>query len=207
MGKNEASRSSNKSSAIMIVSIIAVTLFIGTSLQPAIASPIPEVEEREEECLLCRSRERPAETKPKCKSCLCTAYVAVGHGIGYTKDKIIEQVEQNNGEVYDGIFGDIVLWLVEGIAEGIVVSGFKLEFDKEELKGIIKDYVDKHIGPQGHDITKILIALQAISIGIRIYLISLCADGRHILPITASIMKFLSKVLSEFLIKILLLKV
>lgn len=208
LGKNEAGGSGNKSSAIMIISIIAVALFIGTALQPAIASPIPEVEveEKEEECLLCRSRGNPAETKPECNNCLCTAFVAVDYGIDQTRKKIKEKLVETNGEVYDGILGDIVLWLVEGVAEGIVKSGFKIKFDKEELNETIHYYINKYVGPQGHDITKILVALQAISIGIRVYLISLCVEGKHILPISTMIFKFISKVLSEFLIKILLIQ-
>jgi len=208
-GKNEASHIGKRNTAIMIVSILSVALFIGTALQPAIASPmtylVVEVEDNEDECPLCRSRESPAETKPKCKTCLSAAGFAVKHGINYTRGKIIEKM--NNNDVWEGVLADISLWLIEGVGQGIKLSGFKIELDKEELNETIKYYVNKYVGPQGHNVTKIFVALRAISIGIRVYFISLCANGKQILPISTILMQFLSRVVSEFLINLFLLPV
>jgi len=189
----------------MTVSIIAISLFIGMALQPAIASPMYDaaVEENEYECPLCRSREEPAETKPICKTCLCTAGHAVKHGISYTRGKIIEKM--NDNDVWEGILADISLWLIEGTGQGLKIYGFKIEFDKEELNETINYYVNKYVGPQGHNVTKIFVALRAISIGIRVYFISLCANGKQILPISTRLMQFFSRVVSEFLIKLFLL--
>jgi hypothetical protein len=206
-GKNEASHNGNKNSVIMIVSIIAVSLFIGTAMQPALASPISDKEINSEtdpdNCSLCRPRSKDAGPGPSCKTCLCAVGIAVTHSLKYAKDKINYKINENNGEVIDGILGDIVLWLLEGTAEGIKKSGFKIDIDYNELKDVIKNLVNEGIGPQGHDITKILVTLRYISIGIRIYLVSLCINGKQYFPISAAIIRFLSETIPIFLLKIL----
>ena len=71
LGKNEASHILTKNMVKMTVSIMAVTLFIGTVIQPAIAGSVSDrgiiSEPVEEECSLCAPI---SETPPEFPGCM-----------------------------------------------------------------------------------------------------------------------------------------
>jgi hypothetical protein len=92
---------------------------------------------------------------------------------------------------------------MKGIIEGINKSGFEIDFDIEELRVTVYDLVMEHVGPQGHDITKILVALRYITVGLRVYLISLCIEGEKKLPISTVLVNKILDVISIVLIKVL----
>jgi hypothetical protein len=180
LGKNEASGFRNKSGAFMIVSIIAVSLFFGTALQPAIAQPLlevnVEVEEDDDECTLCRTRERSAETTKKCKSC--------SEMVVHTMKFMMKHVNDSVDGIYFLWTVDATLYIFEGIILGIKDSGFELDVDEDELKDYIGKTIDRLIGEQHFSVTKFLAVLGAISVGISGYLLSLCKENEAKSPDT-----------------------
>lgn len=172
-GKMEASHIGKNNSMIMIVSIIAVTLFIGTAVQPAIATTIHsqgiEVQEAEEECIICAPRSDGPTHGPACKTC----GEAVEYAVGYMKVYVKEKMKDVN-ETYFLWSLDVVFLISEGIHIGLKNSGFKIEIDREELNENIEYWVNKTVGPQMFNVTIFLAKLGAISIGVTGYLLTIC---------------------------------
>jgi hypothetical protein len=175
-GKMEASHIGKNNSVIMIVCIFAITLFIGTAVQPAIASALTdhrfETQKAEEGCPLCAPRADVPSSNPTCKTCGEAVTYAVDYMKVYVKNKL-----KDVNETYFLWTLDVVLLISQGIHIGLQKSGFKIEVDKEELNDNIVYWVNKTVGPQMFNVTMFLAKLGAISIGVSSYLLTLCNDG------------------------------
>jgi hypothetical protein len=172
-GKKEASHFGKNNAVMMIVCIFALTLFIGTAVQPAIASTITrqniETYTAEEECTICAPRADIPSTNPNCKTCQEAVSYAVEYMKYYVKDKL-----KDVNETYFLWTLDVVILISEGIHLGLQQSGFKIEVDKEDLNDNIVYWVNKTVGPQMFNVTLFLAKIGAISIGVTSYLITLC---------------------------------
>jgi len=172
-GKKEASHIGKNNAVMMIFCIFALTLFIGTAVQPAIASLITrqnfETDKAEEECTICAPRSDVPIKNPNCKSC----QEAVSYAVDYMKDYVKEKLKDVN-ETYFLWTLDVVILMSEGIHIGLQKSGFKFEVDKDELNENIEYWVNKTVGPQMFNVTIFLAKLGAISIGITSYLLTIC---------------------------------
>jgi hypothetical protein len=171
-GRNKAGGITKKNSVIMIVSIIAVTLFIGIAIQPVIAAPLysDEAKEVEEECIPCKYEEEYTLGDAKCKTCVG----AVFHSVRYMKDHV-RTVLKGRG-VYFLWTVDASILIFEGIILGLQDSGFKFEIDYVDLFQYINNSVNKLVDPANYlfPVTKYLAILFAIPIGITVYLLRLC---------------------------------
>ena len=160
----------------MIVSIMAVTLFIGISMPAAIAGSIPNVDHEsvpvEEECLECGFIE-PGNEKPNCETCVQAVFHAVKYMIGHVKRNLPE-------EIYFLKTADASILIFNGLVLGIIDSGFRIEIDYNDLNNTINFWVKKLVGPQLFFITRFMARLGAISIGITFYLLSFCVDSSKI---------------------------
>lgn len=205
--KKEARNFGKKNTMVWIACLFAVTLFIGVAIQPALSNPmannVVENETDPDTCSLCVPISKNTGTGPTCKTCICAARVAVKTSMSYTRDKIDKKIEETGG-YYSGFFGDIVIWILEGVEEGISVSGYEIDLDKNQLNETIRYWVDECVGPQEHNVTKIIAALQGVSIGVRMYLISVCLNDKQIRPIPKLLTQRIFEILSEILVKIVL---
>jgi len=174
-GKKEASYIGKNNTVIMIVSILAVTLFIGAAMQPVMAGELPikgnEPAAVEEECLPCKSKEKINKEDTECKTCV----EAVSHAVKYMVDHINKSLNGNGWYLMWPVDASILIF--EGIVLGFEDSGFKMEVDYDDLNDFINKTVEKYVGPQLFPVTKLLATLAAISIGITGYLLLLCNDG------------------------------
>lgn len=183
LGKNKAGGITLKNSVIMIVSIIAVTLFIGTAMQPVIAAPSSsdraEAEKVEEECIPCKYEEQTTQEDVKCKTCVGAVFYAVRYMNGHVRNTLIERIENGSKVIY-------LLWTVElsrvffrGLIRGLVDSGFKIEVDYIDLFQYINNSVNKLVDPTNYmfPVTKYLAIIVAIPIGITVYLLRLCTGN------------------------------
>ncbi len=163
----------------MIVSIMAVTLFIGMAMQAAIAVSIisidTEPEAVEDECLACKS-ENPEVEKPKCETCV----QAVFHAVKYMKDHVKRNLPK---DIYFLKTADASILIVEGLILGIKDSGFRIKIDYNDLNATVNFWVKKLVGPQLFFITRFMARFGAITIGITWYLLSFCVDTTVISPI------------------------
>ena len=174
-GKNEASGLRRKKSVIMIISILIVTIFIGSAIQPAIANPMPnEIDGsiNNNTCNTCRPRLQNNE-EPRIKTCGGAMRFAVEHMKKHVRDNLPK-------EHYFPKTVDLVLLINQGLWEGIKLSGFKIEIDQEKLTANIKYWVDELYGPQVFDVSKFLAVLGGISLGITTYLLTFCNNGANI---------------------------
>lgn len=170
-GKNGAGHIGKNNTVIMIVSVLAVTLFIGAAMQPVTAGSISinHFEPAEvEECLPCQSIEEP-QTTSKCKSCA----EAVFHAVDYMKNHVKTALKGKGWYFMKSVDASILIF--QGIVLGFKDSGFKPTINYKELNDTISYWVNKLCGPQQiFTVTKFLAKLGAISIGITGYLLSLC---------------------------------
>jgi hypothetical protein len=177
-GKNEARNFRRSNSVIMIVSIFALILFIGSAVQPAIARNVTnekvEVADENEDCSLCAPRADGPIEGPKCETC----GEAVEYAINYMKAYVREKLKDVN-ETYFLITLDVIILMSEGIHIGLQKSGFKIEIDTDELNDNIEYWVNKTVGPQMYNVTLFLAKLGAISIGITSYLLTICNDDTY----------------------------
>ena len=158
----------------MIVSILAVTLFIGMTMQSAIAAPIPTMEIEpptvsEEECVTC-NLVGPEDDEPKCETCAQAVFHAVKYMVDHVKTSL-----QGKGK-YFLKSADATILIFEGLFLGIKDSGFRVKIDYNDLNNTIDFWVTKLVGPQLFFITRFMARLGAISIGITWYLMSFCVD-------------------------------
>lgn len=176
--KNEASHIGKKNSAIMIVTLLAVTLFIGTAIQPAIAVSISsshsDTETVEEECLPCKPEVQPKDGG-ECKTCAEAVVFTVDYMKDYVKTELWKNFQEHGWWFYWPL--DAVTLIFIGLNKGIKESGFEFEIDYNDLKEHINKTIEDLIGPQMFPFTKFLATLSAISIGITTYLVSCCTDG------------------------------
>lgn len=178
--KNKAGHIPSNKKVTMIISILAVTLFIGAAIQPVMAGTLPDKEPEsqtvEEECLPCKGEE-PVKVGPSCKTCACAMDFAVWFMVDFVDDNLA-----------DGPFliksGELVGLIFLGLIKGFKESGFKIEIDSEDLKTNITYWVDKLVEPDNYwfNVTEILANLVAIAIGITAYLLTLCGDSSPNLP-------------------------
>jgi len=174
LGNKEARNFGKNNAVMMIVCIFALTLFIGTAVQPAIANIVTrqnlETHTDEEECPICAPRS-DVPINPNCKTC----QEAVSYAIDYMKDYVKDKLKDVN-ETYFLWTLDVVILISQGIHIGLQNSGFEIEVDKEDLNDNIVYWVNKTVGPQMFNVTLFLAKLGAISIGITSYLLTLCKD-------------------------------
>ncbi|UCD13753.1 MAG: hypothetical protein JSW60_09395 [Thermoplasmatales archaeon] len=170
-GKNKAGGIQRNNGVKMIVSIIAVTLFIGAAMQAAIAGSISSIDHEpvavEEECLPCKSI-GPKNENPKCETCVQAVFHAVKYMRGHVKTSLKDK------GVYFLRTVDVSILVVEGLVLGVKDSGFKIKIDYNDLNNTINSWVKKLVGPQLFFITRFMARLGAISIGIIWYLLSFC---------------------------------
>lgn len=175
-GRNKAGHITSNETVTMIVSILAVTLFIGTAIQSVIAAPAAplssggaEVEEVEEECIPCKAEELE-QWDPKCKTCVG----AVFHSVKYMKDHV--KATMKDKDVYFLWTVDVSIVIFEGLILGLEDSGFKIVINYEDLFQYINNSVNKLVNPTNYlfPVTKCLAILIAIPIGITVYLLTLC---------------------------------
>ena len=174
-GKNEASGLRRKKSVIMIISILAVAIFIGAAIQPAVADSLPTKGKslfNKDVCLPCKPKDR-LQKDPICITCSEAITFAIEHMIKHVNDNL-------KPYHYPLKTMDAVLFMIEGLNDGLKMSGFKLEIDQVELKEEVIFWVDRIYGEQEFDITKFLAVLGGISIGITAYLLTLCNDEPNI---------------------------
>ena len=195
IGKNEASHIRIKNTVIMTVSLIAVSLFIGTAIQPAIAGSLStqgvESEPVEEECTLCAES---SSNLPVCKTCVEAVNFAIDYSMDYVKEKV------NNTPVWYPLkVREITIHLRDGIIEGLFKSGFSFkEIDKEELNATIAYWVNLTVGEQTLNRTLFVAYIGAIAIGITGYLLSLCnkKDTKGRIPSVTPLMWLISQLRS-----------
>jgi len=170
-GRKKAGSIPARKTVFMIVSIIAVSLFVGMAMQPAMCSTTTKedlgVSLFEVDSSSCGCSERITE-KPKCDTCV----KAVLHAVEYMKIHV--RTELKDKGVYFLKTADAAILVFEGLVLGFLDSGFKIKIDYKELSSVIDFWVAKLWGPQMYFITRFMAKLGAISIGITWYLLSLC---------------------------------
>jgi hypothetical protein len=207
IGKNEASHSLTKTMVKMTVSIMAVILFIGTAIQPALAGTsttqgIESKPNQEEECNLCAPTSENLPDLPICETCVEAVNFAINYSINYTK------VQVEGAPVWYPLKArELTLHFKNGIIKGLAESGFSFKkIDEDELDATIGYWVNLTVGEQTLNRTRFVAYLGAVAIGITGYLLSLCnkeqTKGRAptITPLMILITK-LKSVISRFLIK------
>ena len=198
IGKNEASHILMKNTVIMTVSIMAVILFIGTAIQPALAgTPTTHGIESKpnEECTLCASSSENSPNLPICKTCVEAVNFAVDYSMDYVKAKV------NDTPVWYPLKArDITIHFRDGIFKGLAESGFSLkELDKNDLNATIGYWVNLTVGEQTLNRTLFVAYIGAVAIGITGYLLSLCnkEKAKSRVP-TTPLMILITKVKSIF---------
>lgn len=176
-GKNEASGFGRKSTVIMIGSILAVSLLIGTAIKPVLAGSVSHQQidpiSVDNECLPCKVRKIQPGKVPDCKTCRCAMEFAVNHSINKTEEKI-DKYGLNH--TFAGL--DVIITLSLGIIEGLILSGFRFNINDTALKENITYWVNKiGGGKQWYPATELLANLTSIGVGILDYLLKLCKDN------------------------------
>ena len=173
-GKKKAGGIALNSSVIMIVSVLAATLFIGAAVQPAISGSKADLNFGQtavkEEHIPCGCEE-PVPKDAGCKTCV----EAIFHAVKYMKGHVNNYIQylRSNG-TYLLWTMDLAIEIFEGLRLGIQDSGFKIKINLTELNNTINIWVNKLWGPQMHLITRISARLVAIYIGITMYLLTFC---------------------------------
>ncbi len=173
-GKKEAGGITLNSSAIMIVGLAVVTLFVGVAIQPAIS--VSAVSSNvgqavvEEEYVPCDCEEQNSKDAG-CKTCV----EAVFHAVNYMKGHVKSYIEYLRSRgVYLLWTMDFTFEIIEGLKLGFQDSGFKIKINLTVLNDTINIWVNKLYGPQLHLITRISARIIAIYIGITMYLLTFC---------------------------------
>jgi hypothetical protein len=174
----KAGNYTHKRTVFMLVNILAVTIFIGTALQPAFAAPITKEQSgslpNQDNTVYCNCIES-TDTDAGCKMCIEAAFHAVKYMRNYVKQTI-----QGKG-LYFLWTADVAIVVFEGLALGLIDSGFQIEIDYDKLHDTITFWTGKLWGPQMFFVTRFMARLAAISIGITWYLLSLCIDTSTII--------------------------
>jgi hypothetical protein len=174
IGTIKAGDLSHKKSIMMIVSILAVTVFIGTAVQPALSAPSQNTDSQpvanEKEYFPCDCEQTTTEGAG-CQRCVEAVFHAVKYMRAYVKETF-----KGKG-VYFLWTADVAIVVVEGLILGLKDSGFTIDIDYNELKSTVDFWVGKLWGPQMFFITRFMARLGAISIGITWYLLSFCVDS------------------------------
>lgn len=172
-GRTKAGSIPARKTVFMIVSILAISLFVGMAIQPAMSGVIEKNDFSEssvvEDSSDCGCLERVTE-KPKCDTCV----KAVIHSVKYMKNHV--KTELKGKGVYFLKTADATILVFEGLVLGFIDSGFKIKIDYKELGSVVDLWVTKLWGPQMYFITRFMAKLGAISIGITCYLLSFCVN-------------------------------
>jgi hypothetical protein len=200
--RNEAKVFGTKNTVIMIVSILAVGLFIGMALEPITAVSVTNLEAEpasvEDECLPCTIQKKVSKMSPPvCKTCKD----AVKHII----NKTMEHVQDNfpwEALLFPGWAVELSCYVFEGIIKGIQTSDFEFEIDFKELNETINYWIERFLDPhQNHTITKVMFFMNAILVGIGDYLLSQCNDKNlKDLPSASHVIPRFYKLIMAFLI-------
>ena len=204
LGNYEAGQNGKKKTGMMIVSIVAVTLFIGTALEPALADSIGPAgikapEYYEEECTLCASGSSDPVDIPECKSCI----EAIKFAVNYSREHV-NQTFSNDSVWYPLMVVEVVVAIFEGIHEGLKVSGFKIEIDEEALKEKIQYWVDRTVDSDyKYSMTEFLAVLGSVFIGVGAYLLTRCSpDEDTERSNTTTLRSIISSIVRRFIIRI-----
>jgi hypothetical protein len=203
LGNNEASHNGKKKTGMMIVSIIAVTLFIGTALEPALAEPLnPEglkAPENEEECTLCAPRSTDPVNNPECTSCI----QAIKFAVNYSRYHV-NQTFANDKEWYPLMVAEVVIAIFEGIHIGLKESGFKISIDDEALKEKIQYWVDRTVDSDyKYNMTEFLAVIGSVFIGVGAYLLTRCSpDDDTERSNTSTLRNIISSIVRRFIYRI-----
>ncbi|UCF13635.1 MAG: hypothetical protein JSW06_05090 [Thermoplasmatales archaeon] len=179
-GRSKAGGITKKNSVIMIVSILAVTLFIGTAIQPVIATPLTsegaEVKEVEEVCIPCKYEEERTQGDAKCKTCVGAVFYAVRYMNGHVRDKIKAKISEGGKLIYPLWTVDLSMLFSQELIKGLVDSGFRFKVDFVDLCQSINNTVNKLIDSANYfyPVISYLAVLFVIPIGITVYLLRLC---------------------------------
>lgn len=179
-GRNKAGGITKKNSVIMIVSIMTVTLFIGTAIQPAIATPLTgdgaEIGEVEEECIPCKYEEERTQGDAKCKTCVGAVFYAVRYMNGHVMDKTKAKILEGGKLIYPLWTVDLSMLFSQGLIKGLLESGFRFEVDFVDLCQSINNTVNKLVDSANYffPVISYLAILVVIPIGITVYLLRLC---------------------------------
>ena len=203
LGNYEAGHNGKKKTGMMIVSIVAVTLFIGTALEPALADPLSPVEiktpENEEECTLCASGSSDPVNNPECKSCI----EAIKFAVNYSRSHV-NQTFANDSIWYPLMVVEVAIAIFEGIHEGLKISGFKVSIDEEALKEKIKYWVDRTVDSNyKYNMTEFLAVIGSVFVGVLAYLLTRCNpdDDTERLD-TTPLRNIISYIVRRFIIRI-----
>jgi len=163
----------DKSSTIIyftgfIVGCLVLSACVPTVLAGEVINIKMDVENNDNPCKLCLSKDIKDESDSGCKSCNEAVAFAIDYMKDYVKDKI------NN--TYFLWSMDATIIIVQGLVDGFKESGYKIEIDVNELKDNIQYWVNKTVGPQKFSVTLFLAKLGAITIGVTGYLLTLCID-------------------------------
>ena len=196
-GKNKAGYHSSKKTVTLIISILAVSLFIGAAVQPVIASPISKSNsvsaEIQEECIPCKVVET-TKKDPPCTTCAC----AVNYAVAYMIDFVNDTMKDHKFPLWRA---ELVGMIFEGLVVGFIESGFKFNVDAKVLKVHIKYWIDELVEPDNYryNVTEILANIYAIGIGITGYLLTLCENNiAKSLTISTCKTPFFLKIISLF---------
>ncbi|KYK24737.1 hypothetical protein AYK25_01530 [Thermoplasmatales archaeon SM1-50] len=178
-GNKKAGVVTRKTGLMMIISMLAVTLFIGVAVHPVLSANVvrnnlqPAADD--EEYFYCDC-DKEANDGAACKTCV----EAVFHTVKYMKNHVKNTLEGKG--IYFLWTADAAILILEGLILGVKDSGYKIEIDYNELKNAVTFWVSKLWGPQMFFITRFMARLFAISIGITWYLLTFCIDTSTILP-------------------------
>ena len=203
LGNNEASHNGKKKTWMMIVSIVAVTLFIGTALEPALADTMSpaglKAPEYEEECTLCASESTESEEIPECTSCIEAIKFAVEYSRSY-----VNKTFANDKVWYPLMVVEVVITIFDGIHEGLKVSGFKIDIDEEALKEKIQYWVDRTVDSDyKYNMTEFLAVIGSVFVGVLAYLLTRCSpDDNTERSGSANLVNIISSIVLRFIIRI-----
>ncbi len=162
-----------KKSIIMFTSLLLIALFIGTSMNSAIAADIREV--IEDECALCASGEGLLGTTSgggNCETC--------GEAAEFAVDYMIENI---GGYLQQGWYllksVDIAILIVMLIGDGFQLSGYELpQFNAEELRIWVQSWLEEFTGQQYFPVVQFLAALIVLPLALLSYIITtICGGG------------------------------
>ena len=161
-GKNEAGGARRKNTVIMIISIFVVTIFIGSTIQPALA---------DEALKPINPSKNTIKIQGQCTTCECAVDFAVDHMIKY----VIKNAPPDEEHLFWRVEYVVLIW--QGINEGLKLSGFEVKINTVELKKEIKYWVNEIADGQILPVTQFLANLTAIGAGLLSYLTTLCDNG------------------------------
>lgn len=161
-----------KSTIVYIIGLVMSCLFVSASVPSVFAGAMSqdkiEMERNEELCVPCRLREITESDNPNCDTCREAVEFAVEFMKIYVKEKI--------DDTYPLWSVDVTILILEGLVNGFIESGFLMEIDVNELQSNIEYWVNEIVGSQKYNATLFLARLGAITIGVTVYLLTLCTE-------------------------------